>query len=187
MMLEQITKKAGRRKRRRRVGRGRSSGLGKTCGRGHKGCHSRSGGGPRPLTEGGQMPLFRRLPKRGFSNDRFATSWEVVNLADLERRFETGANVSLETLQKTRLVRGRDPLVKVLAKGKLAKRLTVAAHAFSAAARQAIEAAGGTVTVVPPLDRAAAAKAKRNSAKTRTATARSSRLEKKKSRRQVPE
>jgi len=168
-MLHEVTQRGGRRRRRKRVGRGESSGHGKTCGRGHKGCLARSGGGPRPLTEGGQMPTFRRLPKRGFSNFKFRTEFETVNLCELERRFADGETVSLDALQKHRLVQGRAPLVKILAKGTLSKKLTVEAHAFSAQARTAIEQAGGTVRQLERRDPAAAARAKRNTAQARRA------------------
>lgn len=181
MMLSEITKAAGRHRSRKRVGRGTSSGRGKTSGRGHNGCLSRSGGGPRPLTEGGQMPIFRRLPKRGFSNVKFHKEFEIVNVAELERCFSDGDTVDLDALQKLRLIQGSPGLVKILAKGSLGKRLTVEAHAFSQKARAAIEAAGGSVQVIEQLDRVAAARAKRNTAKTRQKKPRATRLEKKKS------
>lgn len=180
-MLDQITKAAGRHQRRKRVGRGESSGHGKTSGRGHKGCQSRAGGGPRLLSEGGQMPIFRRLPKRGFSNVVFRREYETVNVAQLERCFADGDTVDLDVLGKLRLIQGAAPRVKILAKGSLGKKLTVEAHAFSAKARQAIESAGGSVTVVPQLDAAAAARAKRKTAKSRQDVPRLSRLEKKRS------
>ncbi|MBN2446703.1 MAG: 50S ribosomal protein L15 [Phycisphaerae bacterium] len=164
MMLNEITAAAGRHKRRKRVGRGESSGKGKTCGRGNKGCQSRAGGGVRRLTEGGQMPIFRRLPKRGFSNFNFRTEFETVNVCELERRFDDGAMVDCDTLKKLRLVQGADPLVKILAKGTLSKKLTVQAHAFSGKARELIEKAGGSVSIIERLDPGAAWKAKRFSA-----------------------
>ncbi len=185
MMLNQITSAAGAHKRRRRVGRGESSGTGKTAGRGHKGCQARSGGGVRPLTEGGQMPIFRRIPKRGFSNADFRRRFEVVNLAALDRRFSDGDTVDHAALLAARLVQDPRGPVKVLAKGTLSKKLTVEAHAFSEKARQQIEQAGGSVKVVEMLDRAEAARAKRNSAKSRKPEPKPSRLEKKKSRREA--
>ena len=164
MMLNDITRTAGARSRRKRVGRGESSGHGKTCGRGTKGCQSRSGGGVRPLTEGGQMPIFRRLPKRGFSNFQFCTRYEVVNLADLEARFADGATVDVAALQRARLVRTGQGPVKVLGTGALSKKLTIEAHAVSQSAREAIEKAGGTVKLIARRDPAKQAKAKRKTA-----------------------
>ena len=165
MMLNEITQEAGAHKRRMRIGRGESSGKGKTSGRGNKGCQSRSGGGTRPLHEGGQMPIFRRLPKRGFSNFHFRTEFAVVNLLRLERSFEDGATVDPATLFDRRLIDRNKGYVKVLGHGELTKKLVVHAHAVSQAAREAIEKAGGTITLIERLDRAAAAKAKRNSKK----------------------
>lgn len=165
MMLNHVTAAAGANKRRKRVGRGESSGHGKTCTRGNKGAQSRAGGGVRPLTEGGQMPLFRRLPKRGFSNFHFRTEYVAVNLGTLEAEFGAGETVDPAALQAKGLACGRDIQVKILGTGELHKKLTVAAHAFSGKARQAIEAAGGTVQVIERRDPAALAKAKRNSAK----------------------
>jgi large subunit ribosomal protein L15 len=165
MMLSQITAEAGANKRRKRVGRGESSGHGKTCGRGNKGCQSRAGGGTRPLHEGGQMPIFRRLPKRGFSNFHFATIYQVVNLADLEAGFQAGDKVDAAALKARSLVQGAAPQIKVLGEGTLTKKLTVVASACSATARAAIEQAGGSVELLPRRDRAAQAKAKRNSKK----------------------
>jgi ribosomal protein L18E len=110
------------------------------------------------------MPLFRRLPKRGFNNANFRTTYQPVNLQDLERRFDDGATVDLAALVERGVVNGRRPLVKVLAKGALNKKLTVHAHAFSEKAKAAIEQAGGTATLIPQVDRAAAWKAKRRTA-----------------------
>jgi len=181
MMLSEITKAAGRHKRRKRVGHGESSGTGKTCGRGHKGCLSRSGGGPHPLSEGGQMPTFRRLPKRGFSNFKFRNEFEIVNIAELARCFVDGDTVDLDALKKLRLVQEVLPRVKILGGGELGKKLTVEAHAFSKKARQAIEEAGGSARLIEHPDPAAAARAKRNTAKSRRTEAKPTRLEKKKS------
>jgi large subunit ribosomal protein L15 len=183
MMLNEITKLAGRHRRPRRTGRGMSAGQGKTCGRGSKGCLARSGGGPHPLAEGGQMPMFRRLPKRGFSNFNFRRQFETVNITELEKRFADGDTVDPEVLRKLRLIRQRGAPVKVLAKGKLAKELTVEAHAFSETARRAIEGAGGTVRLIEQRDPPQAAKAKRNTAKSRPREAKPTRLEKKRSQR----
>ena len=126
----------------KRVGRGPGSGLGKTAGRGEKGQKSRSGYSRKIGFEGGQMPLHRRLPKRGFTNI-FKKEYAVVNLADLER-FESGATVDESALRKAGLVKGSSDGIKVLGKGKLSKKLTVSATKFSESARKQIEAAGGT-------------------------------------------
>lgn len=171
MMLHEVTALAGAHKRRKRLGRGEASGHGKTCGRGNKGDQARSGGGARPLTEGGQMPLFRRLPKRGFSNFRFRTQFEIVNIGTLNERFEDGATVDIDALKKLRLVRGAKPLVRILGDGKLGKRLTVVAHVFSAKARQAIEQAGGKVIELGRPDPAAKAAQKRMTARRALAAA----------------
>lgn len=136
--------KAG--KKRKIIGRGGSRGG--SSGRGHKGQNARSGGGVRVLFEGGQMPLFRRLPKRGFSNERFATSYEVVNIGDLERVFEAGTEVTKELLVAHGLIRGqRGSLVKILGNGELHKSLHVHADACSASAVAAIERSKGKVSV----------------------------------------
>lgn len=165
MMLNEITHSAGAHQRRKRVGRGESSGHGKTCGRGTKGCQSRAGGGVRPLTEGGQMPIFRRLPKRGFSNFLFRTRYETVNLADLEANFEQGATVDVAALRRLKLVRKGAAPVKVLGTGTLLKKLTIEAHAISQSAREAVEKAGGTIKLLARPEPAELAKAKRNAAK----------------------
>ena len=130
-----------------RVGRGPGSGLGKTSGRGHKGAQSRSGYHFKRGFEGGQMPLHRRVPKRGFTNI-FRTEYDVVNLDQLEKVFDTGATVTVESLREHGLVSSRTSLVKILARGELTKALTVRAHKFSAAAKAKIEAAGGTAEVL---------------------------------------
>lgn len=162
MMLSEITAAAGAGKRRKRVGRGEGSGHGKTCTRGNKGCNSRAGGGTRPLHEGGQMPIFRRLPKRGFSNVNFARRYEVVNLAELESTFRDGETVNSETLQERHLIDGSEPRIKILGYGEFARKLTVVADAFSAAARAAIEKAGGQVQVTAGATPAEKWRAKRN-------------------------
>lgn len=165
MTIAEITKAAGAHERRKRVGRGESSGMGKTCGRGNKGTQSRSGGRIRQTFIGGATPLFRKFPKRGFSNFKFRTEYEVVNLGDLDRLFESGNTVDREALLGKHLISGVRPKLKVLGSGKLAKKLTVRADAFSESARQAIEQAGGKVEPIPGRDAAALAKAKRNSVK----------------------
>lgn len=149
MMIHEITPQAGRYRKRKRVGRGIGSGHGKTCGRGHKGARSRAGAGGsiRASAEGGQMPLFRRLPKRGFSNARFRREFIVVNVKALEARFDDGADVNPATLADAGLVASTRVSVKVLGHGDLAKRLNVTAAAFSRSASEKITKAGGTVTV----------------------------------------
>src|SRR4030042_6129299 len=130
MLKHEITSIAGKHTRRRRVGRGTGSGHGKTCGRGHKGAGSRAGSTSVSLYEGGQMPLFRRLPKRGFSNYEFAIRCEVVNVCQLER-FEDGASVGVEQLSGAGLINNNKRKVKILGKGDLTKKLQVTAHKFS--------------------------------------------------------
>lgn len=142
MDLSHLKPAPGSRKKRKRVGRGPGSGLGKTSGRGHKGAGARSGGSVPPGYEGGQMPLSRRLPKRGFHNP-FRKEYAIVNLGSLER-FDAGATVDADALRERGLVRGRKQKVKILAKGDLSKALTVRADAFSAKARETIVARGGT-------------------------------------------
>lgn len=136
----------GANRKRKRVGRGAGSGLGKTAGRGHKGQKSRSGYSRRAGFEGGQMPLYRRLPKRGFKNI-FAKRWVVLNVRDLNR-FEEGSTVSPELLVETGYVKNLGDGVRVLGHGELEKKLQVRAHHFSESARKKIEAAGGTAEVV---------------------------------------
>lgn len=167
MMLNEVTTQAGAHKRRKRVGRGEGSGWGKTSTRGNKGCQARAGGGTRPQHEGGQMPMFRRVPKRGFSNVQFATEWELINVGRLAAHFQDGETVTMDALRTHRLVNRKDSRVKVLGKGALAKKLTVEAHAFSKGAQEAIENAGGKTTVLEVADPAAQATAKRFSKKPR--------------------
>ena len=131
-----------------RKGRGIASGNGKTGGRGHKGQQARSGGGVRIGFEGGQMPAYRRLPKRGFNNDRFATNYAIVNLADLEKFFDNGAVVDLVSLMEANLITKPLDGLKVLGNGEITKKLTVKAHKISETAKEKIEKAGGTVEVI---------------------------------------
>ena len=145
MNLHELKPNPGAKHRRKRLGSGESSGLGKTSGRGHKGQKSRSGGGVRPGFEGGQMPLHRRLPKKGFSNAAFRPTVAIVNVSQLNDRFEDGATVSEETLRAANLVSGRCDLVKVLGHGDLERKLTVVVDAVSASAKAKIEKAGGSV------------------------------------------
>ncbi|QWB99866.1 50S ribosomal protein L15 [Mycoplasmatota bacterium] len=146
MKLHELKPNAGATHYKKRVGRGNGSGLGKTAGRGHNGQNSRSGGGVRLGFEGGQTPLFKRLPKKGFTNP-FRKEFAVVNLSDLER-YEAETEVTPELLLKDRVIRKELSGVKILGRGKLETKLTVKAHKFSASAKEAIEAAGGTVEVI---------------------------------------
>ena len=136
------------RKTRRRVGRGSGSGLGCTSGKGNKGQNARAGGGVRPGFEGGQMPLHRRLPKKGFNNTRFQDKILIVNLSQLERVFEAGATVDENTLRAAKLVQGPCDAVKLLGNGTLTKNLNVVVDFVSASAREKVTQAGGTVTVL---------------------------------------
>ena len=144
----------GSRKARKRVGRGHGSGHGKTAGRGHKGAGARSGSKTRPGFEGGQMPIHMRMRKlrgphmkKSMPFEPFRTHTQAVNLQDLERRFDKGSEVTVEAMQAKGLGNRKGVAIKVLAKGEISKPLTVHAHAFSAKAREAIEAAGGTCQV----------------------------------------
>ena len=142
MNLAELKASVGARRKRKRIGRGPGSTDGKTSGRGHKGFGQRAGNGGKMLYEGGQMPLYRRLPKKGFTNARFKKSVTVLNVRDLNR-FDDGAEVNLESLKELGLA-GRDcKLLKILGEGDLTRRLTVAANRFSASASQKIQAAGG--------------------------------------------
>ncbi len=132
------------RKARKRVGRGPGSGHGKTSGRGHKGFFSRSGSSRRRGFHGGQMPLFRRVAKRGFNNNYFAPSVAVVNVGELNESFEPGAQITPEVLAEKGLIRSKFDELKVLGDGELSKKLQITAHRFSASAEQKISAAGGT-------------------------------------------
>ena len=141
MKIETLPGDPGMRQKRKRVGRGEGSGLGKTSGRGSKGAQSRSGYKHRHGSEGGQMPLHRRVPKRGFYN-RFRVEYSIINVDQLNR-FDEGANVDFEALYKARLVRKKNQLVKILGDGELKGKRIVEADAFSGSARTKIEAAGG--------------------------------------------
>ena len=144
MKLDEILNSAGRHKPRKRTGRGRGSGRGKTSGRGHKGAGQRAGSGSLFGYEGGQTPALARIPKRGFNNADAHVTYQVVNVSALER-FDDGGRVDVAALVASKLVRaGRGP-VKILGEGKLSKKLTVAADAFSSSAVEKIQAAGGDV------------------------------------------
>ena len=141
MKLNELSPAQGSAKAAWRKGRGPGSGNGKTAGKGHKGQNARSGGGVRPGFEGGQLPLYRKLPKRGFNN-KFAVNYAIVNVAALNK-FEDGAVVDMDALMAAKIVRKPLDGLKVLGNGELTKKLTVKATVFSATAKEKIEAAGG--------------------------------------------
>lgn len=143
MLISDILTKAGPHKRRKRIGRGIGSGHGKTSGRGTKGMGQHSSDRPHKMNEGGQMPLVRRIPKRGFSNANFRTEYQVVNVATLNERFENGARVTAQALADMGLIHDARRPVKILGTGELAKKLEVEASAFSASAAEKIAKAGG--------------------------------------------
>ena len=147
MRLHDLKPRPGAKHRRKRLGQGESSGHGKTSGRGGKGQTARSGSSVRIGFEGGQMPLIRRLPKRGFNNARHTTRYVAVNLETLNR-FDEGARVDVESLKRAGLANGRWHGIKILGDGELTKKLQVSAHAFSASARAKIEAKGGACEVI---------------------------------------
>ena len=144
MELHSLTNTPGARKRAKRVGRGCGSGLGKTAGRGQKGQQSRKGHKHKLVFEGGQMPLVRRLPKRGFNSAAFNAKALAVNVGDLERKFEAGAEITIETLAKAGFTDNKKPKIKILGNGELTKKLTVKVPC-SASAKAKIEKAGGSV------------------------------------------
>ncbi len=146
MKLHELKPAEGSRSSRKRIGRGIGSGTGKTAGKGHKGQNARSGGGVRPGFEGGQNPLFRRLPKRGFTNIN-RKDYAVVNL-DVLNRFEEGTEITPALLIESGVVSNERSGIKILGNGSLEKKLTVKAHKFSGSAKEAIEAAGGQTEVV---------------------------------------
>lgn len=147
MKLHELEKNIGATHRRKRVGRGPGSGLGKTSGRGQKGQKARSGGSINPVFEGGQLPLYRRIPKRGFSNAMFKTVYATINVEDLNR-FEDGTVVTPALLKDTGLVKKQLDGVKVLGNGKLEKKLTIQANKFSASALEKIKEAGSKAEVI---------------------------------------
>lgn len=146
MKLHELQPNPGSTTASKRLGRGSGSGLGKTSGKGHKGAKARSGGGKRPGFEGGQMPLYRRVPKRGFRNV-FRTEYAFVNVEQLEA-FNNGDTVTVDALLERRIIRKELDGVKVLGDGQLTKKLTVQANAFSASAKEKIEALGGKAEVI---------------------------------------
>ncbi len=147
MKLYELQPAAGSVKDVKRIGRGHGSGNGKTAGKGHKGQKARSGGSIRPGFEGGQMPLQRRMPKRGFNNI-FATEYATVNVSDLEARFDNGATVDAEALKACGLLKDLKDGVKILGNGELTKSLTVKAAKFTTGAQEKIEKAGGKAEVI---------------------------------------
>ena len=147
MKLHELRPPAGSRHRVKRVGRGPGSGHGQTSGKGEKGQLARSGSGRRPYFEGGQLPLHRRIPKRGFTNI-FRKEYAILNVKDLDR-FEVGAAVTPASLQEAGLIRRGATLVKILGEGSLTKALSVTAHSFSKTAAEKIRAAGGRLEVIP--------------------------------------
>lgn len=150
MRLEDLRPAPGSTKKRKRIGRGPGSGHGKTAGKGHKGQKARSGGGVRPGFEGGQMPLYRRLPKRGFVPYGGKTEFAIVNLKDVVARFVAGSVVDPSSLLQARLIKKADRgAVKILGEGDVSHPLTVRAHKISESARRKVEAAGGRVEVLP--------------------------------------
>lgn len=146
MKLHELKANEGSRKSRKRVGRGTGSGTGKTSGRGHKGQNARSGGGKKPGFEGGQTPLFMRLPKRGFTNYT-RVEYAIVNVEDLNK-FRKGSIITPERLKEAGLIKKMKDGVKILGNGELKKNFTVKAHKFSKSAVEAIEAAGGKIEVI---------------------------------------
>jgi large subunit ribosomal protein L15 len=147
MRLHDLKPNAGAKHRRKRLGSGESSGHGKTSGKGHKGQKARSGGSIRPGFEGGQMPLHRRLPKRGFNNAAFKTVYGIVNLDDLEKRFDDGAAINEKLLRGAGLVRGSLSGVKILGRGEISKKFHLEVDSISESARKKIEQAGGSIVM----------------------------------------
>ena len=147
MRLNNLAPRPGAKHRKKRLGIGESSGHGKTSGRGHKGQKARSGGSVRLGFEGGQMPLIRRLPKRGFNNFDFKPVYAVVNLDTLEERFESGARIDEAALRSLRIVHGSNDGIKLLARGTITKRFTVEVDKSSSAAKEKLEAAGGSLVI----------------------------------------
>ncbi len=147
MKLHELEKNIGATHAKKRVGRGPGSGLGKTCGRGQKGQKARSGGSISPVFEGGQLPLFRRVPKRGFSNAKFKTRYAVINLKDLNN-FEDGAVVTPALLKDAGIIKNQLDGIKVLGTGKLEKKITIQASKFSTSAMEKIKEAGSKAEVI---------------------------------------
>lgn len=149
MMIHDITAKAGRHRRRTRVGRGEASGLGKTSGRGHKGAASRSGWSLKPQYQGGQINFIQKMPKRGFSNFEFKNVFHVVNVKALDAIARDGDEVTAQTLAAAGLIRDTKLPLKILGEGEITKKISITANRFSASAKAKIEKAGGSVTEIP--------------------------------------
>jgi large subunit ribosomal protein L15 len=147
MRLHELSNTPGAVKRRKRVGCGEGGGHGKTSGRGHKGQGSRSGGGIRPGFEGGQMPLYRRLPHRGFNNANFRTVYDTVNIGELAKIDDSVTEVDRDVLIAAGLIRGQAPSVKILGDGDISRAIKITAARFSASAKEKIEKAGGEAVV----------------------------------------
>lgn len=147
MKLHELERNIGATHDKKRVGRGPGSGLGKTSGRGQKGQKARSGGSINPVFEGGQLPLYRRLPKRGFTNGKFRTKYAVINLSDLNR-FEDGTVITPALLKETGLIKNQLDGIKVLSNGKLERKLTIQAHKFSTTALEKIKESGSKAEVI---------------------------------------
>ena len=148
MIITDVNSGVTRRKKRKRVGRGMGSGHGKTCGHGHKGYYSRAGSSRRLSFEGGQMPLARRIAKRGFNNSAFASDVAIINLQAIDDAFEVGAEVYPSELVAKGLIKSRFDELKVLGNGQLSKKLTIHAHRFSKSAQDKISATGGTSQLI---------------------------------------
>lgn len=148
MNLHDLSPAPGSKRKPKRLGMGIGTGKGKTAGKGHKGQKARAGRSVSLHFEGGQMPLSRRIPKRGFSNFRHALNYQTVNVKDLDTHFEAGATISFEELRTKRLVSNSTKPIKILGDGELTKGLTVRAHAFSESAKNKIESAGGKAEVI---------------------------------------
>ena len=181
MNINDVTDKASARPDRHRVGRGTGSGSGGTAGRGHKGAHSRSGWSKKLGFEGGQMPLARRLPKRGFGNKKFSCLYDVVNLGRVNDAFEDGDTVDLESVSDKLAMKCRHGRIKILGSGDISKKLTFSVHGISESARQKVEASGGTVQLIgkpaaaqPTKKNAGAAKPKADSKKSAKADSKKS-------------
>lgn len=148
MNLHDLTPPLGANRKSKRRGIGIGSGNGKTAGKGHKGQKARAGRSVAPYFEGGQMPLSRRIPKRGFSNFRFAKNYQTLNVQDLEDRFDASANIGPDELYAKKLVQSASLPIKILGDGEISKSITVKANAFSESAKKKIEAAGGRAEVI---------------------------------------
>lgn len=166
MLKHELKPANGANRERKRLGRGTGSGLGTTAGKGHKGQKARKSGGVRPGFEGGQMPMTRRIPKRGFSNARFAVEYEVVNVGDINECFNAGEEVNVQTLKARALVHGNKDGVKILGDGELTKKLSFTVDKISASAAEKVKAAGGAVALLPPFKEDADVKARKDAKET---------------------